>query len=267
MTRVIAADMSHVIRDSAIIKENTMKIVEQLAKQDKILEQIAWDRAALSQRSATNQRTLTMIDKCFESLTKYADSICGDSVSEDVAEEMRVHSEDGSSSSTRISNSLKPSHAGLVKTRDIMTLVMGNTHRLVIPAARSPNKHLWTFYLLTSEPEIIKEVRVYLVSSFTDKFDLQIVAEVLIKGFHTQHESFMLPDRILRSHPYKITCVGWGYFLISIQVILKRGYMWCEVDGRVLELAWGLDFRSMGSSVSVSHEYVSLGGIPDDNKY
>ena len=172
MTRVIAADMSHVIRDSTIIKENTMKIVEQLAKQDKILEQIAWDRAALSQRSATNQRTLTMIDECFESLTEYADSICGDSVSEDVAEEMRVHSEDGSSSSTRISNSFKPSHAGLVKTRDIMTLVMGNTHRLVIPAAGTSNKHLWTFYLLASEPEIIKGVRVYLVSSFTDNFDL-----------------------------------------------------------------------------------------------
>ena len=114
MTRVIATDMSQVIHDSAIIKKNTMKIVEHLAKQDRILEQIAWDRAALSRGSATNQRTLTMIDECFESLTEYADSICGDSVSEDVAEEMRVHSEDGSSSSTRISNSFKPSHAGLV---------------------------------------------------------------------------------------------------------------------------------------------------------
>lgn len=186
MTRVIATDVSQVIHDSTIIKENTMKIVEQLAKQDKILEQIAWDRAVLSQGSATDQRTLTMIDECFESLTEYADSICGDSVSEDVAEEMRVHW-DGSGSSALISNNLKPSPAVLVETRDIMTLVIGNTHRLVEPKAGSPNKHLWTFYLLTSRPEIIKEVRVYLVSSFTVNFDLQIVAEVLINRFHTQH--------------------------------------------------------------------------------
>ena len=38
MTRVIAADMNQVIHDSTIIKENTKKIVEQLAKQDKIPE-------------------------------------------------------------------------------------------------------------------------------------------------------------------------------------------------------------------------------------
>lgn len=38
MTCVIATDNSQIIRDSAIIKKNMMKIVEQLAKQDKILE-------------------------------------------------------------------------------------------------------------------------------------------------------------------------------------------------------------------------------------
>jgi hypothetical protein len=73
----------------------------------------------------------------------------------------------------------------LVETRDIMTLVIGNTHRLVIPAAHSPNKHVWKFYLLTSRPEIIKEVRVYLVSSFIDNSDLEMVAEVLINRFYT----------------------------------------------------------------------------------
>lgn len=251
MTRVIAADMSQVIRDSTIIKYNTMKIVEQLAKQDKILEQIAWDRAVLSQSSATNQRMLTMIDECFESLTEYADSIYGDSVSEDVAEEMRVRSEDSSGSSIIISNTLKPSPVVLAETRDIMTLVIGNTHRLVLPTAGSPNKHLWTFYLNASRPEIIKEVRVRLVSSIA--FDLQIVAEVLINSFHTQHETFTPPNCILGSPPYKITCIGWGYFSISIQVILNRDYIWCEVDGSVLKLDWTLDFRSMGSSAS--HNY------------
>ena len=109
-----------------------------------------------------------MIDECLESLTEYADSICGDSVSEDVAEEMRVHSGDGSGSSALISNDLKPSPVVLVETRDIMTLVIGNTHRLVIPATGFPNKHLWSFYLRASGPENIKEVRIYLVSYFTD---------------------------------------------------------------------------------------------------
>jgi hypothetical protein len=53
MAQVIVANTSKVIHDSAIIKENMMKIVEQLAKQDKILKQIAWDRAVLTQRSET----------------------------------------------------------------------------------------------------------------------------------------------------------------------------------------------------------------------
>lgn len=251
MTRVIATDMSQVIHDSAIIKKNTMKIVEHLAKQDRILEQIAWDRAALSRGSATNQRTLTMIDECFESLTEYAGSICEDSVSEDAAEEMRVRSGDGSESKALISNNFKPSPVVL---DDIMTLVIGNTHRLVIPAAGSSNNHLWSFYLRTSWPEIIKEVRVYLVSCFTDNYDLQIVVEVLINRFRTQHETFTPPKYIsFRSPPYKITCTGWGYFTIGVEVILKRGYIWSELDGSLLELEWDLDFRSMGSSTS--HEY------------
>ena len=194
-----------------------------------------------------------MIDECFESLSENADSICGDSVSEDVAEEMRFHSGGGSGSSALVSNILKPSPVVLVEKRDIMTLVIGNTHRLVTPTAGSSNKHMWTFYLLASRPEIIKEVRVYLVSSFIDSFDLQIVVEVLINRFHAQHETFTPPNRTFRSPPYKITCTGWGFFSINIQVILKRGYIWCEVDRSVLKLDWMLDFLSMGSSVS--HEY------------
>jgi hypothetical protein len=174
MTHVIAADTSKIIRDSAIIKENTMKIVEQLAKQDKILEQITWDRAVLSQRSETTQGKVMMMDRYFESLTEYAGSVCGDSVSEDVAEKMRVHSADSSSSSAAITNTLEPSLIMSEEMTDLMTLVIGNTHRLVIPAAGSENKHLWTFYVLTSGPEIIEEVRIYLVSSFRANLDLQM---------------------------------------------------------------------------------------------
>lgn len=161
MTHVIAADTNQVIHDSAIIKENIIKIVERLEKQDKILEQIAWDRALSSQRSEVAQGKLMIMDKYFESLTDYASSVCGDSVAEDVAEEMSIHSLDSSSSNIVITNT-PPS--ALEKTTDLLTLVTGNTHRLVTPPKGSPNKHLWTFYLLASGPEMIEEVRVHLVS-------------------------------------------------------------------------------------------------------
>ncbi|KAF8812032.1 hypothetical protein BYT27DRAFT_6430916 [Phlegmacium glaucopus] len=137
MTHVIVADMSKVISDSAIIKENTIKIVEQLARQDKILEQIAWDRAVLTQRSEAAQGKVMMMDKYFESLTEYAGSVCGDSVSEDVAEVMRSQSEDSSSASEDDYSALAldPPPITLEDRTDLMTLVIGNTHRLVIPAA------------------------------------------------------------------------------------------------------------------------------------
>ena len=102
-----------------------------------------------------------MMDKYFESLTEYASSVYGDSVSKDVAEEMHIHSADGSSSNVAITNTLEPLP---IMSEDLMTLIIGNTHRLVIPEAESLNKHLWTFYLHTSRPEIIEEVRVNLVS-------------------------------------------------------------------------------------------------------
>jgi hypothetical protein len=107
-------------------------------------------------------------------------SVCEDSVSEDVAEEMSVQSTDVSSSSAAITNTLEPSPIMLEETTNLITLVIGNTHRPVtaMPVG-SPNKHLWTFYLLASRPEIIEEVKVYLVSSFRANLNLHI-EEVLI---------------------------------------------------------------------------------------
>jgi transcription initiation factor IIF auxiliary subunit len=55
------------------------------------------------------------------------------------------------------------------------------------------------------------------------------------------------------SPPYEVTHIGWGYFSIWIQVILKCGYLWCEANRRVLQLDWMLDLFLMGSSAS--HEY------------
>jgi hypothetical protein len=53
VAHVIAADVSKVIHDSAIIKETTMNIVDQLAKQNQILEQIAWQHAVSPKRFET----------------------------------------------------------------------------------------------------------------------------------------------------------------------------------------------------------------------
>jgi hypothetical protein len=265
MTHVIAADTSRVIHDSAIIKENTMKIVEHLAKQNKVLEKIAWDRVVLTQRSSeTAHGKFTMMDKYFESLTEYAGSVCGDSVSEDVAEEMRFQSEDSSSSyeddSNANLNTLEPSPFTLKDETDLMTLVIGNTHRLVIPAAGTSNKHLWTFYLLTSMPEIIEEVRVHLVSSLqSEPLTSKSFKRLLIKKTvsTSQHETFKRPHLILKSPPYKITRTGWGYFSIDVQVILKQGYLWRSLRrgnlGGGLRLEWALDFSSMGSSASYDY--------------
>lgn len=56
------------------------------------------------------------MDKYFESLTAYASSLCGDSVAEDVAEEMSIHSSDSS-------NGLELFPSTLEETTDFMTLV------------------------------------------------------------------------------------------------------------------------------------------------
>jgi hypothetical protein len=42
-------------------------------------------------------------------------------------------------------------------------ILIGNKHRLV-PSAENDNQHDWTFFVQTSQPEIIREVRIYLVS-------------------------------------------------------------------------------------------------------
>jgi hypothetical protein len=170
MTTVAAADTKKVFRGTPLVKEYTMKIVEQLAKQDEILEQIAWIRAVVSQRSASDQERTLIMDKYLDSMTDYTGSVCGGSVSDDVAEEMRRLSPEAPTSSGDSSNTLlnpvEPSLFLSGDTPDSMTIVIGNTHRLVTPQLELglSNKHLWSFYLQASGEEIIHEIRVYLVS-------------------------------------------------------------------------------------------------------
>src|SRR5205809_5264985 len=88
MTQAIKANTEHISNDTVLIKEYTMKIVEQVAKQQEILEQIAWVRAIVSQKPLLDEEKRLIIDKYLDSVTDYAGSVCGHSVSEHVAEEM-----------------------------------------------------------------------------------------------------------------------------------------------------------------------------------
>lgn len=90
---------------------------------------------------------------------------------------------------------------------------------------------------------------------------------MLIKSV-SQHQSLKPSYLILKNPPYKITCIGWGYFLIRILVTLKPDYLWREANGRVLPLQWMLDFDGMGSSASHEHAITVQGGkVRGDGKY
>lgn len=165
MVTAVAADTKKVSMDMSLIKTYTMKIVEQLAKQDEILEQIAWIKAVVSQRSAGDDEKTLIMENYLDSMTDYAGSVCEDSVSDGIADEMHRLSLADPTNSNALPNPFEPPPISSDDTPESMTIVIGNTHRMVTPEPeRTPNKHLWSFYLQTSGEEIIHEVRIKLVS-------------------------------------------------------------------------------------------------------
>jgi hypothetical protein len=263
MTTAAAADTKKVSNDTSLIKEYTMKIVEQLAKQDEILEQIAWIRAVVSQRSAGHQERTLMMDKYLDSITDYAGSVCGDSVSDDVAEEMHRLSLEAPTrsgdSSNILLNPLEPPSFLPDDTPDSMTIVIGNTHRLVTPQPTwdLSNKHLWSFYLQASGEEVIHEIRVYLVSAFYIYINSKFEDMVLMTSPYLKHPTFWPSELILRSSPYKVTRIGWGHFTIGVTIVLKPGYLWQKGNSRFLRLEWELDFNGFGSSAYYEYAVTS----------
>ncbi|KAF6811412.1 hypothetical protein CSOJ01_05704 [Colletotrichum sojae] len=231
MATVAATDIGKVAVESSLIKQYTMKIVEQLAKQDEILEQIAWIRGVISQRSPESQDRTLVLDGYLDTLTNYAGSVCGDSVADEIAEEMRRGSDTDRTGTTWTMLDLAPIKPLVTfnDQPDPMTLVIGNTHRLVTPKEGTENRHLWSFYVKASGEEIIQEMRIGL------------------------HRTFSPPHVLLTTPPYKITRIGWGYFIIDVTIWLKPGYRWCEGNKRSLYLEWKLDFKGVGSSQS--YEY------------
>ncbi|KAJ7210908.1 hypothetical protein GGX14DRAFT_625178 [Mycena pura] len=266
MAKVIKADTAKISSSTSEIQAYTMQIAEQLTKQDEILEQIAWIRAIISQRPAArhgpsqtmDEASQTMVDgesqtmvdgesqtkvdgesqtmdRYLDSVSDYAGSVYGESVSDEVAEEMHRLSIDDpeSTSSARDSLAASPAVSLFLDPPDSMTLVLGNTHHLVEPQPEThwQNRHLWSFYLKASGSQIIEEV----VVDLHPTFDPQVI--------------------ILKHDPFRVTRLGWGYFVIAIKVELKAGFIWQKTNSSTLKLEWELDFEGMGSSASNKYAF------------
>ncbi|KAH7071954.1 hypothetical protein BKA63DRAFT_376533, partial [Paraphoma chrysanthemicola] len=104
-------------------------------------------------------------------------------------------------------------------------MLVGNKHRLV-RGADDDNQHDWTFFVRISRPELVEEVRINL------------------------HPTFRPPRLVLRNAPYEVRRLGWGWFTIEAEIILKEPYKWIVENGRAtqrgLELTWLLDFEGRG---------------------
>jgi hypothetical protein len=148
-------------------------ILEQLSKQDQILEQIAYIAGLLSQKLTIDEEKPQAIEKYLESASDYAASVCGDSVSDEVALEMQNTSRnvnvEGNHDTLSPQLNLRASMAN--NAMDYMTIVIGNTHRLVRPwpGYNRSNKHLWSFYVRVSGEAIVQDVTVLLVSTRNDR--------------------------------------------------------------------------------------------------
>ncbi|EXJ90131.1 hypothetical protein A1O3_03200 [Capronia epimyces CBS 606.96] len=113
-----------------------------------------------------------------------------------------------------------------------LTVYIGNEHSLIRAHGDSNNKHHWKFFVRPSRTDLIEEVQIFL------------------------HPTFRNPRVIVHNPPYEIRRLGWGYFTIFANVILKAGYSWVSVEagdtpdgGRKgqLPLEWTLDFNRGGS--------------------
>ncbi|PSN71513.1 hypothetical protein BS50DRAFT_487046 [Corynespora cassiicola Philippines] len=103
-------------------------------------------------------------------------------------------------------------------------ILIGNKHQIDIGEAT--NIHDWTFFVRTSRPDVVKEVRVNL------------------------HPTFRPPRLVLRKPPFEVHRYGWGTFNIEATIILKAPYRWVreatDEPEYALSLDWTLDFGGRG---------------------
>ncbi|KAF2821169.1 hypothetical protein CC86DRAFT_374031 [Ophiobolus disseminans] len=116
------------------------------------------------------------------------------------------------------------SRVGQNGVEGIMILI-GNRHKLV-RGAEDDNQHDWTFFVRTSRPELVKEVRIDL------------------------HPTFRPPRVTLRNPPYEVRRLGWGYFTLEATIVLKETHGWVVNNTGMkqssLDLTWTLDFEGRG---------------------
>jgi hypothetical protein len=118
---------------------------------------------------------------------------------------------------------------------ETMTLYIGNTHRMIrveTDDEEAHNRHEWKFFVRPSRTDLIEEVQVFL------------------------HPTFRNPRLLLQYPPYEVRRLGWGYFTIDANVVLKAGYHWLSSDAEdspdgaengSLPFEWLLDFDGGGS--------------------
>jgi len=116
---------------------------------------------------------------------------------------------------------------------ETLTLYIGNEHRLIRPdTPHGGNKHDWKFFVRPSRTDVVEEVQMFL------------------------HPTFRNPRVIQQFPPYEIRRLGWGYFTIGTNIILKAGYSWVSSEAQdapdgaqrgMLSLDWTLDFHGRGS--------------------
>jgi hypothetical protein len=140
-------------------------------------------------------------------------------------------------------------------------ILIGNKHKM-LRGAEDDNEHDWTFFVRTSRPELVKEVRVFLVSHRPH------VSCVLLTAY--QHPTFRPPRLTLRKPPYEVRRLGWGTFTLEAEIVLKEPYGWIVDNSGVkqpgLELTWTLDFAGRGRQGRVRTKVKKFEEPPTDGR-
>ncbi|KAL7745960.1 hypothetical protein RI367_008549 [Sorochytrium milnesiophthora] len=107
------------------------------------------------------------------------------------------------------------------------SLYIGNTHTYVFEhmLTRKPNVHLWTFFVHMEDAE--EEQR--------------LIDRVVVN----LHPTFDPRSVTLTQPPFEVRRLGWGYFLINVQIFWKAEF--AAQTSNPSEYQWQLDFHGEGN--------------------
>ena len=93
------------------------------------------------------------------------------------------------------------------REQDVMKIKFeyGNRHELVQSDEETQNKHRWTAFVKCARPD--HQIGKYISSVM---FEL--------------HPTFHDPRRTISAPPFELTCVGWGYFSIPIEITWNKKF-------------------------------------------